>query len=168
MRQHSACFAYRLVMKRYGILNSVRYRYFQAQKTSVSVLKSVSNRYRNRYRYEIGMNSVSVQNRYEIGIEIGIKSDQNRYDFYVFCQYLKNEASEANFDLKNPPQTALSQKNFIMKKKNLNNLFEIILFFCCVAMKLVYYIGFKIDLKSVLQSVSYRFHTDMNSVSISV
>ena len=46
--------------------------------------------------------------------------------------------------------------------------YEIILFFCCVAIKLVYYIDFKIDLNSVLQSVSYRFHTDMNSVSISV
>ena len=39
-------------------------------------------------------------------------------DFFVFCQYLKNEASEANFDLKNLPQTPLSQKNFIIKKKN--------------------------------------------------
>ena len=50
-----------------------------------------------------------------------MKSDQNQYDFYVFCKYLKNEASEANFDLKNLPQTPLSQNWQISKKKiNIN------------------------------------------------
>ena len=46
--------------------------------------------------------------------------------FFVFCKYLKNEASEANFDLKNLPHTPLSQKNVIIKKKNYNNFFELI------------------------------------------
>ena len=38
-------------------------------------------------------------------------------DYFVFCQYLKNEASEANFDSKNPPQTAVSQKTLLLRKK---------------------------------------------------
>jgi len=42
----------------------------------------------------------------------------NWSDYFVFCIYLKNEASEANFDSKNPPQNPPSQKNFIIKKKN--------------------------------------------------
>ena len=40
-------------------------------------------------------------------------------DYFVFCQYLKNEASDANFDSKNPPQTPLPQKGFIVKKKKI-------------------------------------------------
>ena len=35
--------------------------------------------------------------------------------FFVFCKYLKNEASEANFDLKNLPQTPLPRFCFFIK-----------------------------------------------------
>ena len=88
-------------------------------------------------------------------------------DYFVFCQYLQNEASEANFDSKSPPRPSVSKK-LDHEEKNFFFKFEKILFFCCVAINLIYYVDFKINLNSVLQSVSYRFHTDMNSVSISV